>query len=181
MTDIIFSTIVSDLKKAIETARHPFKYFTLATSSINGTPRLRTLVLREIDEQLNLTVYTDKRSKKITHIHEHNTVSLLFLDSERLIQISIRAKAEIITDNSSIKKIWENVPQKSRKEYTTTLAPGEEIRDPELVDFLEEKHFFTAIKLIPDKIEYLKLNRPNHIRVLFKKQNNDWKGTYLVP
>ncbi len=181
MTEIIFSTIINDLKKAIESKGHPFKYFTLATSSINGTPRLRTLVLREIDEDLNLTVYTDKRSKKITHINEHNTVSLLFLDSERLIQLSIRATAEIVTDDRTLKNIWEEVPQKSKKQYTTKLAPGEEIRDPEQIDFLEEKHFFTAIKLVPNKIEYLRLNRPNHIRVLFKKENNKWKGTYLVP
>ncbi len=181
MTEIIFSTIVNDLKKAIETPGHPFRYFTLATSSINGTPRLRTLVLRELDEQLNLTIYTDKRSKKITHINEHNIVSLLFLDTERLIQLSIRAKAEIVTNDSTLKNIWEQVPQKSRKEYTTKLAPGEEIKNPEKVDFLEEKHFFTAIKLIPNKIEYLRLNRPNHTRVLYKKESGEWKGTYLVP
>ncbi len=181
MTEIIFSTIINDLKKATESAGHPFRYFTFATSSINGTPRLRTLVLREIDEQLNLLVYTDKRSKKITHINEHNTVSLLFLDTDRLIQLSIRAKAEIITDDNTIKNIWEKVPQKSRIEYTTKLAPGEEIKNPEKIDFLEEKHFLTAIKLIPNKIEYLRLNRPNHVRVLFKKENNEWKGTYLVP
>ncbi len=181
MTEIIFSTILNDLKKATETPGHPFRYFTLATSSINGTPRLRTLVLRELDEQLNLTIYTDKRSKKITHINEHNTVSLLFLDTERLIQLSIRAKAEIVTNDSTLKNIWKQVPQKSRKEYTTKLAPGEEIKNPEKVDFLEEKHFFTAIKLIPNKIEYLHLNRPNHTRVLYKKESGEWNGTYLVP
>ncbi len=181
MTEIIFSTIINDLKKATKTTGHPFRYFTLGTSSINGTPRLRTVVLRDIDEQLNLTLYTDKRSKKITHINEHNTVSLLFLDADRLIQLSIRAKAEIITDDSTLKKIWEQVPQKSRKDYTTQLAPGEEIKNPEQVDFLEEKHFFTAVKLIPDKIEYLRLKRPAHIRVLFEKEKNEWEGSFLVP
>ncbi len=181
MTEIIFSTIVNDLKNAIKTPEHPFRYFTFATSGINGRPRLRTVVLRDIDDQLNLTIYTDKRSKKITHIHEHNVVSLLFLDNERLIQLSIRAKAEIIKDERTLKNIWEQVPQKSKKEYTTKLAPGEEIKNPEKIDFLEEKHFFTAIKLIPDKIEYLRLNRPNHIRVLFRKEDNNWQGTYLVP
>ncbi len=181
MTDIIFSTIQSDLKKATETAGHPFRYFTLATSSINGTPRLRTLVLREVDEELNFTVYTDKRSKKITHIREHNIVSLLFLDTESLLQLSIRAKAKIIADDGILKNIWEQVPERSRKEYTTKLAPGEDIKDPEKIDFLQEENFFTAIKLIPDKIEYLRLNKPNHVRVLFKKEKGEWKGSYLVP
>ncbi|MBP2830613.1 pyridoxamine 5'-phosphate oxidase family protein [Aquimarina sp. U1-2] len=181
MTEIIFSTVLKDLKNATITNSHPFRYFTLGTSSINGTPRLRTVVLREIDEHLNLMVYTDKRSKKITHINEHNTVSLLFFDSEKLIQLSIRAKAKLITDDITLKRIWEHIPIKSRKDYTTKLAPGKEINNPEQIDYLEEKHFLTAIKLIPDKIEYLRLKRPTHIRVLYEKENDEWKGSFLVP
>ena len=181
MTELVFSTIINDLKNAASEKKHPFRYFTLATAGINGIPRMRTLVLRNIDEQLNMMVYTDKRSKKITHIYEHNKVSLLFLDKKRLIQISIRAKAEIVNDDRIIKTIWDQIPYRSRKDYTTELSPGKEIKNPEEVDFLEEKHFFTAIKFIPDRIEYLRLKRPRHMRVLFKKEDNNWKGTYLVP
>ncbi|GAA4277817.1 pyridoxamine 5'-phosphate oxidase family protein [Aquimarina mytili] len=181
MTNIIFSSICNDLKNASKTAGHPFRYFTLATSDINGAPRLRTVVLRDIDDQLNLIVYTDQRSKKITHINEQNKVSLLFMDSKRLIQLSIRARAEIIKDNSTLKKIWDQIPQKSKRDYTTELAPGKEIKDPDEIDFLEDKHFFSAIKIIPRRIEFLRLQRPNHIRVLFKREDDRWNGTYLVP
>ena len=31
------------------------------------------------------------------------------------------------------------------------------------------------------RIEYLRLKRRNHVRVIFKKENSNWKGTYIVP
>ena len=57
MTDIIFSSIVVDLKSAIEIKKHPFRYFTLATSDFSSIPRLRTVVLRDVDDELNMMIY----------------------------------------------------------------------------------------------------------------------------
>ncbi|MHA7058138.1 pyridoxamine 5'-phosphate oxidase family protein [Aquimarina sp. M1] len=181
MTDIIFSSIVVDFKKALETKTHPFRYFTLATSDFNNIPRLRTVVLRDVDDDLNMIVYTDERSKKIANIQANNRVSLLFYDQKRLLQITVKAKVEIIADEKTIHQLWKQIPEKAKKDYTTEFAPGREIQNPEEVDYLEGKHFFCAIKIIPARIEYLRLKRPNHIRVVFKKENRNWKGTYIVP
>ncbi len=181
MTDITFSTVVADLKIAAENSSHPFRYFTLATSDFNNIPRLRTVVLRDIDDSLNMMIYTDERSKKIANIQANNRVSLLFYDQKRLLQITVKARAEIITDETIIQQIWSRIPEKSKRDYTTELSPGIEIKKPEEVDYLEGKHFFSAIRISPVRIEYLRLKRPNHIRIVFKKENNDWKGTYIVP
>ncbi|GAA3509498.1 pyridoxamine 5'-phosphate oxidase family protein [Aquimarina addita] len=181
MSDIIFSSIVVDLKNALENKEHPFRYFTLATSDINYSPRLRTVVLRNVDKDLTLMIYTDHRSKKVTHILEHEVVSLLFYDPERLLQITMRAKATIVTDPHTLKTMWSQVPVGSRKSYTSELAPGQEIKDPDEIDYLDERHFFSAIQIIPERIEYLRLKRPNHIRVLFKKNKNNWKGNFIAP
>ncbi|WP_378176881.1 pyridoxamine 5'-phosphate oxidase family protein [Aquimarina sp. SS2-1] len=181
MTDIIFSSIVVDLKAAIENKTHPFRYFTLATSDFNNIPRQRTVVLRNVDDELNMMIYTDERSKKIANIQANNRVSLLFYDQARLLQITVKAKAEIITNEKVIQQIWKQIPEKAKKDYTTELSPGREIKNPEEIDYLEGKHFFSAIKIIPARIEYLRLKRPSHIRVVFKKDNGSWKGTYIVP
>lgn len=177
----ILSSIITDLKTALEKKEHPFRYFTLASSSINGTPRLRTVVLRTIDEDLNISIYTDSRSKKITHITAQNNVSMLFFDPQKMVQISIRAKAKIITDPSFIKPIWDQVPQHSRKDYSSLLPPGTAIENPEKIDVSEEKHFFCVLKMIPNRIEHVQLGRVYHTRSLFKKENNQWKGSFLTP
>ncbi|PKV52269.1 pyridoxine/pyridoxamine 5'-phosphate oxidase [Aquimarina sp. MAR_2010_214] len=181
MTRIIFSSIINDLKTAAEVPTHPFRYFTLATSDIHGSPRMRTVVLRDIDEKLNLMVYTDSRSKKVTQISEYNSVSLLFLDTERLLQISILAKAEIITNDKTLQSIWKGISPKSRKDYTSQQSPGKKINDPTSIDYLKGKHFFSAIKLIPSHIEYLRLKEPDHLRVEFKRESSEWNSSYLAP
>jgi len=181
MTNIIFSSVIKGLNEATTDPEHPFRYFALATLNLSYTPTMRTVVLREVDEMLKLTIYTDKRSEKITHIKTYNSTSLLFFDPKKFIQITIEAKAKIIETPEKIQSLWENVPLRSRRAYTTKLSPGQEIIDPEVIDYLEDTHFFSAIEFTPYRIEYLKLLRPNHIRVRFEKENEEWKSNFIVP
>ncbi|XLS30332.1 pyridoxamine 5'-phosphate oxidase family protein [Flavobacteriaceae bacterium M23B6Z8] len=179
--DVLFASIIKDLKGAVKHKKHAFRYFTLATADKDGVPRLRTVVLREVDDQFTITIYTDRRSEKINHIEDNRKVSMLFFDSSRLLQITIKATAFRVTNDRELHDIWEKIPPKSRKDYTTETAPGEAIKNPDEVDYLDQDHFFTALRLIPEEVEYLKLKRPVHIRARFTKEEDDWKGTYLVP
>lgn len=54
-------------------------------------------------------------------------------------------------------------------------------KNPEHVQYFENKNQFIVLKLNPiSSIGYLKLNRLNHIRVEFKK-DDDWKGQFFKP
>jgi hypothetical protein len=61
------------------------------------------------------------------------------------------------------------VQQASKKDYTTSIAPGIPIKNPEEVSYNSNENYFCPVKLIPNTIEYLSLNRPNHLRVLFSR------------
>ena len=63
---------------------HPFHYFTLATLGVDKFARLRLVALRNVSEDLKLTFFTDKRSKKVLHINENNRVGLLFYNPKKL-------------------------------------------------------------------------------------------------
>ena len=80
-----------------------------------------------------------------------------------------------------LQKYWSGVQPTSRKDYTTSTAPGSLISNPDTVEYLEDKNYFTIIEVTLSKIEYLKLKRPNHLRILFSKEENDWDGQFLVP
>jgi hypothetical protein len=67
------------------------------------------------------------------------------------------------------------------KNYTTSIAPGIPIKNPEEVSYNSNENYFCPVKLIPNTIEYLSLNRPNHLRVLFSRTDTDWSGEFLVP
>jgi hypothetical protein len=46
------------------------------------------------------------------------------------------------------------------------------------VSYNSNENYFCPVKLIPNTIEYLSLNRPNHLRVLFSRTDTDWSGEF---
>jgi pyridoxamine 5'-phosphate oxidase len=160
--------------------RHPFRNFVLATTE-NGKPRQRTVVLRKTVSDFGLVLYTDSRTQKITDIENNGAFSALFYDAKKLVQIRLEGKAELITDTAQIATYWHTVQQASRKDYTTSMAPGTPIKDPEAVGYQPDENYFCPVKLVPNTIEILRLGRPNHTRILFSKTDADWTGEFLVP
>lgn len=181
MTDIFFEELKDQLFKGIHKKGHPFRYPVFGSLSLQGTPDLRTVVLRQVTEDLTLRIYTDMRSSKISQIENNNAVSLLFYHSKQLVQVKVEGIATIITDKDQLQKYWSGVQPNSRKDYSTSLKPGSSISNPDAVEYTSEEHHFTIIEIAPTLMEYLKLKRPNHLRIQFSKIDDHWNGTFLVP
>jgi len=181
MTENFFQELQNELQKGVKKRGHPFRYCTLATIGLENMPRLRTVVLRQVSEDLKLRFYTDKRSKKIVQIKESNKVSVLFYEPKKLLQVKVEGLASIINDESELEKYWSGVQPNSRKDYTTISAPGSDITNPDQVEYLEDENYFCIVEIEPFEIEYLKLKRPNHLRIRFSKNDGEWGGEFLVP
>lgn len=178
MTQEILKEIKEEFNEAISAQKHPFRFCTLGTVGLENIARLRTVVLRNVGADLQLTFYTDTRSKKIVHIKENKKVSLLFYHPEKLIQIRIEGLATIVKDPMILEKNWKNIGHANRKDYKTKSAPGSGISDPDLIEYLEDAHYFCMVTIEPFKIEYLKLN---HLRIRFSKEGTKWESEFLVP
>lgn len=181
MTATFFNDLKAELKKGVSQIGHSFRYCTLATIGLENVPRLRTVVLRHVSEGLDLTFYTDYRSKKIIHIKENSQVSLLFYDPKNRLQVQVEGLATTITDKNVLRKHWSDVQPNNRKDYITKEPPGSTIIDPETVEYLERENHFCMLKIEPLRIEYLKLQQPHHLRILFSKTEENWDGEFLVP
>ncbi|MCM4169954.1 pyridoxamine 5'-phosphate oxidase [Arenibacter sp. TNZ] len=181
MATIYLQEIREELQKGPTEKDHPFKFFTFSTVGLDQVARLRTVVLREVSKDLKLTFYTDKRSKKITHIKENKKVSLLLYHPSKLIQIKIEGTAAFKDDNDTKEKYWSKLDTLAKKQYTTTRSPGSNLINPQNLEYLSEENHFCLVEITPYKIEYLKLSQPNHIRVRFSKVGNLWESEYLVP
>ncbi|NHF61338.1 pyridoxamine 5'-phosphate oxidase family protein [Flavobacteriaceae bacterium TP-CH-4] len=181
MTDVFFDELRTDLQQGAVKKGHPFRYCTMATVGLDRIARLRTVVLRKVIDDLHLVFYTDRRSKKIIHIKENPKVSVLFYHPKKLMQVKVEGLAKIIKDEKILQKYWSGVQPSSRKDYTTSLAPGSSIKNPDEVEYLDEDAHFCMLEIVPFKIEYLKLKRPNHLRVRYSKENNHWEGEFMVP
>lgn len=182
MSREIWKQIESELEAATRNPGHPFRFATLATIGLEQVPRMRTVVLRDFDpERFQLTFYTDSRSKKMLHIKENNKVSLLLYRGDALIQLRLEGLAIPVRDENVLREHWKRVGVPAQRDYTTLCAPGTEIRSPDRVEYLEDEDFFSVVHIRPFKVEYLRLKRPNHIRVQFSKEQEDWRSDYLVP
>ena len=126
--------------------RHPFRYFTLATIE-NNEPRQRTVVLRKTLTDLSFVFYTDKRTQKIEDLQQNSSCSALFYNPKKLLQLRISGRAEIITDKEQIATYWHTIQEASKKDYTTKIAPGTLINDPDGIAFLQKKIIFVQLKL----------------------------------
>jgi len=180
MTQNIFQELSEELKKGVSQKGHAFRYFTLATVGLDQVARLRTIVLRNVSEDLQLTFYTDSRSKKMIHLQENKKVGLLFYNPKNMMQIRIEGMAKVVNDEETKEKYW-NGNKKSRKDYTTTTAPGTALSNPNQLEYLDDEDHFCIVEITPFKIEYLKLKSPHHIRVRYSWEVDFWEQEFLVP
>lgn len=174
----IFQQVKDQLIRAKHQKKHPFRYFVLTTATAHGSPRARTVVLRDFDPQaMTLTIFTDQRSQKVKELATQKEVCMLFYDPKKLWQIQVLAKLE---RQSQDPKLFQALPPPARKDYTTKQVPGTTIGNPDAVDYWDDKHFFVALTFDITTIESLKLKRPNHVRTRFESTQN-WAGCYLNP
>ncbi|APQ16366.1 pyridoxamine 5'-phosphate oxidase family protein [Maribacter hydrothermalis] len=176
-----FEELSTEIHNGITERGHPFRFITMATVGNETIARLRTVVLREVSEDLRLTIYTDSRTQKIKHITVNNQVSFLLYHPEKMLQLKVEGTTQIVTDTDRLSTTWQNIQPNSRKDYITETSPGSAIKNPDHVEYIEEENYFAILDIIPTKIEYLKLQRPNHIRALFTKTDDNWNGEFLVP
>jgi pyridoxamine 5'-phosphate oxidase len=180
LEESFYEAIKRELVNGTVKKRHPFRYFTLATTH-NGTPRQRTVVLRKLLPDFEVLIYTDARSQKVEDIRRNPKVSALFYHPKLLMQVRLEGQVEVITDSGKLAQYWQTIAEPSKKDYITSLDPGTAISNPDLVEYLDDQHYFCALKLVPDTIEYLQLKRPHHLRLLFSKAEGKWNGQFLVP
>ncbi|MBT8183800.1 MAG: pyridoxamine 5'-phosphate oxidase family protein [Eudoraea sp.] len=181
MATITTDDLREELQNGATLKGHPFRYFTLGTVGLDRLARLRTVVLRKVTDDLKLTFYTDRRSKKVVHLKENNKVGLLFYHPEKLLQFKIEGLAQVFKDDAANEEVWKAIDPSARKEYSTARAPGTTMEDPEELHYLEGKSNFCVVEVTPFKIEYLKLRKPHHLRIRFSFRNGQWTSDYLVP
>lgn len=178
MIQDIFGDCKKQLRAALKHKKHSFRFFTLATSSSEKGTHLRTVVLRDFDpEQMQFTIFTDTRSKKVADLNRIPNAQFLFYDGTRLIQLVVDAVMISSTDETSL---YHSLPEPSKKDYASEQTPGTPIDAPDQISHDFSKGNFTKIVFQAERLEYLRLKRPNHIRAEFRASDH-WKGQFLAP
>ena len=178
MLEGLFQECNNQWAQVKDSKKHAFRFFTLATIASDGRPHVRTVVLRNFNpKDISFTIYTDSRSQKLQELEQDKRAQLLFYDPKRMLQIVVSV---VLLENINEDKIYNDIPEHSKKDYSSIIIPGSKINSPDKLQFNFSKGFFSKLIFKAETIEYLRLKRPNHLRAFFKIEDN-WKGTFLVP
>ncbi len=156
-------------------ARHP----TFVTSSANGFPNARTLVMRRFNRQNNqIEFHTDTTSSKILALEENPHAGIHIWLPKAQLQIQMEVIVEVKVGDITIPN-WRNVPTNSRAAYGTIPSPGTVIESPLAYDYAPSQKRFAVLICHIQSIQLLLLGA-KHIRANYKKTTS-WHGEWLSP
>ena len=117
------------LMTGTQAGRTPFTVLQLATSGLDGGPKVRSVILRSVDaERGAVSFFTDGRSAKIGEIRRQPRVSLLGYDADAGIQIRLEGMATIDNDVPQRAAAWAACLDHTRALFRQPLPSGTSIR-----------------------------------------------------
>lgn len=186
--DKAFKEIHDQLKRAGVDTRHKFRFFSVATvgKSEHTIPHSRMVVLRSFSDDWSFEFYTDHRSSKIEEIRENSTISALFWNPSKRVQVRIEADASLHNGDEIAAGRWKDVQGDAQKAYTSTLSPGSPIDNPK-----EAHHWpdsctsdnFTVIVCTAFRIKALQISGMEHLALESRRErpSDEWQKTWIVP
>lgn len=175
---------------------HPFRTPTFGTAG-NDQPQLRTVVLRSAQRDTrSLSFHSDRRADKIEEVRANERIAWHVWMPERSLQVRMRGRATVHTDDALADRMWEAEPPESLGHYLNDDPPATAIDEPvdELPDAFHEgtlteedvaagRPHFAVVRTVIDEIDALHLQPGNHQRALFTwdTASNAFSGSWLVP
>ena len=192
----LFGWVLDNLREAAATSDGGFSHLVLATNGLDGAPAARTVVLRSVEDDLRaLTVFTDKRTRKVTELQRSPKASALFYDPATLVQVRLTGDAHVMSGGPDVEEAWSTTALPSRKSYMTVEAPGTTLPSPAsgLPDGLDGRvpseaeseagrTHFSIIRLEPSWIEVVVLGRDGNRGLTAARQADGmWGFEWRVP
>jgi pyridoxamine 5'-phosphate oxidase len=164
---------------------------TLATASKSGAPSVRTILLKEFNEN-GFVFFTNYESNKGKNLIENPVAEILFywMDFQR--QIRISGKVEKSSRESS-EEYFKTRPLKSRigawASKQSSEIPNRKYLEKQFAEF--EKNYpdeiplpphWGGFRLVSDRFEFWQGRESRlHDRICYKKKNDSWEIVRLAP
>lgn len=158
------------------------RWLQLATTGLDGTPRVRTLVFRGWAGSDRLELYTDARSTKFEELMQHPQVELCWLLPKAKQQYRLRGTWRQDAPDNRVQR-WTSLSPQGRALWGWP-APGQPLQSES--DFPAElepepiPEHFVVLQLEIHRAELLDLTRHPHQRILWCRDNN-WREQALNP
>lgn len=166
----------------------------IATSTAQGRPSLRTVLLKAFDEQ-GFVFYTNYHSQKAQQIAENPQVAALFFWKELERQVEITGRVEKVSTLESLKYFtsrprgsqlgaWVSAQSSIISSRKLLEAKLEEIKQKFSSGEIPLPDFWGGFRIIPDTVEFWQ-GRPNRLHDRFEyrriTEENSWQIERLSP
>lgn len=186
MTPIELGTLATEswswLVSAVVDRDDPLRTPVAATVGLDGTPRARTVVLREADPAAwVLGFHTDVRSAKHDELMKSQAVTWLFYDAARSIQVRAISTASVHAGDSMADRAWAFSGLASRAAYVSERSPGTAIDTPSASVFLHDEAAaahgranFCTVRCRVHELDVLQLHPSGHRRACVRADDAVW-------
>nr|WP_057925917.1 pyridoxamine 5'-phosphate oxidase family protein [Burkholderia ambifaria] len=183
----------SCLESGVNAQRSPFTMVQAATLGLDGAPKVRTIVLRQVSRADRLLAFhTDARSEKVAELRRDPRIAIVATDLDALVQIRAEGVASICDDEAQRRAIWQSSRPHTLLLYRAPLRPGTPIESP------EEAHVtasaspgtspiddgyrnFCVLHVTVTRIDWLDLARSGHRRAVFDLNDDGYEGRWVAP
>jgi len=186
-----YDRLWSCLESGVGTQRSPFTMVQAATLGLDGAPKVRTIVLRQVSRADRLLAFhTDVRSEKVAELRRDPRIAVVASDLDALVQIRAEGVASICDDEAQRRAIWQSSRPHTLLLYRAPLRPGTPIESP------EEAHVtpspgdaptddgyrnFCLVHVTVTRLDWLELARAGHRRAIFDLNDDGYEGRWIAP
>jgi len=177
---------VWDALDAATSRRTPFTLGALATVAPDGSPGVRSVILRDWDPGRGVLGFaTDERSAKVREVRAEPRVALVLWDDDAQVQVRLGGRATVVTDPAERRRRWQGLGPRTRRGYATTTAPGAVV-DPDAgvgQDDDEAAWFgrFAWVEVVVDHVDRLDLSADPHDRAVAERGAEGWLARRVAP
>lgn len=176
------------LARGASDRRSPFHTMQVGTVRPDGSPAVRTVVLRGVDmDRRTLRFHTDRRASKLDDIAAQPRVALHFYDPGRRLQLRIDGVATIHADGPTHATAWAATRPMGRVCYRTPVGPGAPLPHgpvvaiPDAADADHGRDVFTVVTVEARTLDWLFLHAAGHRRAVFDLTGAAPAGRWVGP
>jgi len=183
-----YERLWSCLESGVSAQRSPFTMLQAATLGVDGAPKVRTIVLRQVSRADRvLSFHTDARSEKVAELRRDPRVALVANDLDALVQIRVEGVASICDDEAQRRAVWQASRPHTLLLYRAPLPPGTPVASPEAahVDSAASTgdgyDNFCLLHVTVTRIDWLELARAGHRRAVFDLHEGGYDARWVAP
>lgn len=183
-----YDRLWSCLESGVNVQRSPFTMLQAATLGLDGAPKVRTIVLRQVNRVGRvLSFHTDARSAKVAELRRDPRLSIVANDLDALVQIRAEGVVSICDDEAQRRAIWEASRPHTLLLYRAPLPPGTPVVSPEAAHLdstaptADGYENFCLIHMTVTRIDWLELARAGHRRAVFDLNERGYEARWIAP